>query len=46
MDGDVAWGGEHTAQCTNDVFWSCAPDTCIILLTRVIPINLVKKEKS
>ena len=22
MDGDVTWGGDHTVQCTRDVFWN------------------------
>ena len=45
------WGGEHTLQCTDDVLWSCVPETCIILLTSVIilltnvyPINSIKRK--
>ena len=25
-------GGEHKIQCTGDVLWNCAPETCMILL--------------
>ena len=45
MEGDSAGAGEHTVQCTDDVFWSCAPETCtflLILLTKVTPINSIK----
>ena len=42
MDGDLTWGGEHTIQCTDDVLWNCAPETCVILLTSVTPINSIK----
>ena len=42
MDGDETWGGEHTTQCREDVLWNCAPETCIILLTSVTPINSIK----
>ena len=44
MDGDVTWGGEHTVQCTDDVLWNCAPETCIILLVSVVPISSMKKK--
>ena len=40
------WGGEHTLQCTDDVLCDCAPEICIIVLTRVTPINAIKREKS
>ena len=42
MDGDLTWSGEHTIQCTDDVLWNCVPETCIILLTSVTPINSIK----
>ena len=45
MEGDLTWNGEHTAQCTDDVLWNCAPGTCIILLTIVILINSTKRKK-
>ena len=42
MYGDLTWGGEHTIQCTDDVLWNCAPETCVILLTSVTPIHAIK----
>ena len=36
MEGDLTWGGEHTIQ------YICAPETDIILLTNVTPINSIK----
>ena len=42
MEGDLSWGGEHTVQCTNDVSYNCTPETYIILLTNVTPINSKK----
>ena len=39
------WGGGDKMQRTDDVLYSCAPDTCIILLTRVNPINSIKRKK-
>ena len=44
MDRDLSWGGEHTVLCTDDVWWSCALETYIILLTGVIPINSIKRK--
>ena len=38
-------GGMHTVQCRDDVFWNCAPETCVILLTSVTTIKFNKKEK-
>ena len=35
-------GGEHTIQRTDDVLWNCPPETYIILLTNVTPINSIK----
>ena len=46
MEGDLTWGSEHTMQCTDDVLWNCAPETCIILLTNVTTINLIKRRKT
>lgn len=43
MDGDFTQGGEHTIQCIDYVLQNYTPETCIIQLTCVIPIN--KKEK-
>ena len=39
MEGDLTWGGEHTIQYTDDVLYNCTPETYIILLTNVTPIN-------
>ena len=44
MERDVTWGGEHTIQCKGDVLWNCAPETCIIFLTSVTPINSMKRK--
>ena len=38
-------GGAHTTQCTDDVLWDCAPETCVILLTSGSPINSVIKKR-
>ena len=27
MEGDFAWGGEHTIQYTDDKLYSCIPET-------------------
>ena len=35
MGGDLTWGGKHTIQCADDVLQTCAPETCIIVLTSV-----------
>ena len=44
MEGDWTWGGEHTAQHTEDVLQDCAPETYVILLTtNVTPINSINK---
>ena len=44
MDGDWTWGGGHTVQCTDDVLWNCAHETCIIFLTTVTPIKRGEKD--
>ena len=41
----VTWDGEHTIQYTDDVLQSCTPETYIILLTNVNPINSIKMKK-
>ena len=41
MDGDLTWGGEHTMQYTDDILQNCTPETYIILLTDVTPINSI-----
>ena len=40
-DGQIGLGVVNT-QYSVDVFWNCAPETCIILLTSVTPINSIK----
>ena len=46
MEGDLTWGGEHTMQYTDDILQNCTPETYIILLTNVTPMNSVKKNKN
>ena len=43
MEGDLTWGGEHTIQYIDNVLQDCAPESYIILLTDVTPINSIKK---
>ena len=45
MDEVQTQGGEHTTQCTDDVFQNCASETCIILLTSVTPHKFNKMQK-
>ena len=42
MEGDLTWGGERMKQYTDDVLENCMPETCILLLTNVTPINVIK----
>ena len=44
MEGGFTWGGEHTIQYTDDVWQNCTPETYIILLTNVTPINSIQEE--
>ena len=44
-EGDMTWVVSTQIQCTSHVWWDCAAETCIILLTSVTPINSVKREK-
>ena len=41
-EGDLTVGGEYTIQYADDILWNCAPDSYIILLTTVTPINSLK----
>ena len=41
MEGDLTWGGEHTIQFIDDVLQNCTPETYIIFLTNVTPINSI-----
>ena len=43
MEGDLTWDGEHTIQYTGDVLWNSIPETYIILLTNVTPINSINE---
>ena len=45
LEGESTWDGEQTIQYTDNVLQNCTPETYIILLTDVIPINSIKKEK-
>ena len=44
MEGDLTWGGDDTIQSADDVLilQNCAPETYIILLTKVTPMNSIK----
>ena len=42
MEGDLTWDDEHTIQYTGDVLQDCTPETYIILLTNVTPINSIQ----
>ena len=43
MEGEQTLGNEHTMQYTDDVLENCTLETCIMLLTNVTPMNLIKK---
>ena len=45
MEGDLTWGGNHTIQGTDDMLCYWVPETHIILLTSVTPINFNKRKK-
>ena len=45
MEGDLTWDGDHSIQCKDDVFWNCVPETSIISLTSVTPINSIKRKR-
>ena len=45
MEGDLTWGGEHTIQNTDDVLQNCTPETYIIWLSSITPINSIKKRE-
>ena len=38
-EDDLTLGGGHTAQCTDDMAQNRALETCIILVTDLIPFN-------
>ena len=39
VEGHSTGSGEHTVQCTDDVWWNCVPETS------VTSINLTKRKK-
>ena len=43
MGGDLV--GEPTIQRTDAVLQNCVPETCILLLTSVTPINAIKRRQ-
>ena len=45
MEGDLTLGGEHTIQYTDDGLQNHTPETYIILLTNVTPINSIQIKK-
>ena len=45
MEGNLTWCGEHTKQYTDYVLQNSIPETYIILLTNVSPINSMKTLK-
>ena len=46
IEGDLSFGDEHTVQYTDDVSQNFTLEACIILLTNITPINVIKfKEK-
>ena len=42
IPGGLTCSDEYVVQCTDDVLWKCAPETSIILLTSVTPVNPIK----
>ena len=46
LERDLICGGKYTLQHTDDVLYNCVPESYIILLTNVTPINSIYKNKS
>ena len=44
MEDDLAWGCGHTMHCTDHVSQKCTSEACMVLLTNVTPINVIKHE--
>ena len=42
MEGDLTWGSECIIKCTDEVLQNCTPETYVMLLTNITPINSVK----
>ena len=45
MEGDLTQGDEHTIQYTDDILQNYIPETYVIVLANVIPINSIKSLK-
>ena len=45
LEGDFTCDGEHPTECTDDVLWKCAPETCTTLLNQCHLNKFNKKEK-
>ena len=45
LEGDLTLGREHTIQYTDDVLQNCTPETYIVLLSNVTPVNSIKKKR-
>ena len=45
IEGDLAYGAEHTIQCIMWCITECTPETYIILLTNVTSISSIQIEK-
>ena len=41
MEGDLTWGGEYTIQYADDIVQNCIPETYIMSLVNVTPINSI-----
>ena len=41
-EGNLTWGGKYTIQYTDNALSNCTPETYIILLTNVTPVNSIK----
>lgn len=39
MEGELTLGGEYTLWYIDDVVQHCTPETCVTLLTIVMPLN-------
>ena len=45
-EGNLTCSDEQTIQYTDDVLQNCTPETYIILLTNVTPINSMKSKNT
>lgn len=44
MKEDLAWGGAHTIQYRDDVLQNYTPETYVVVLTSITPINSIKNK--